>query len=173
MGRSAHSAPDVVLVWAQAHDGVIGADNTIPWHLPEDLAHFKRATMGRAVVMGRKTWDSLPERNRPLPGRRNIVVTRQPDWHGYGAEPAPSVSAALALVFPDPVCVIGGSAVFAEVWPAATELLVTEVDLDVAGDTFAPQIGPEFRLADDGDWQRSSQSGIAFRFRRYVRTAPD
>jgi dihydrofolate reductase len=160
----------VVLVWAQTPSGVIGADNTIPWHLPEDLAHFKRATMGHAVVMGRKTWDSLPERNRPLPGRRNIVVTRQPDWYGYGGEPAPSVSAAIALVLPEPVCVIGGSAVYAAAMPAATELVVTEVDLAIDGDAFAPAIGSDWSVFDDGDWQRSQAGGTAFRIRRYRRT---
>jgi dihydrofolate reductase len=164
------TASPVVLVWAQTPSGVIGANNTIPWHLPEDLAHFKAATMGRAVVMGRKTWDSLPERNRPLPGRRNIVVTRQPDWYGYGGEPAPSVAAAIALVLPDPVCVIGGTAIFAAAMSAATELVVTEVDLDVDGDAFAPAIGPQWAVADNGDWQHSKAGGTRYRIRRYRRS---
>jgi dihydrofolate reductase len=162
------SAP-VILIWAQTPNRVIGSDNDIPWHLPEDLAHFKRVTMGSAVVMGRRTWDSLPERNRPLPGRRNIVVTRQPDWYAYGAEPAPSVPAALALVLPEPVAVIGGAQIFDAALPAATELVVTEVDLDVSGDTFGPTIGADWTIAEDGEWQRSKAGGTAFRIRRYVR----
>ncbi|WP_068276587.1 dihydrofolate reductase [Aldersonia kunmingensis] len=164
------SSTPVRLVWAQTPTGVIGSGNDIPWHLPEDLAHFKRVTMGSAVVMGRKTWDSLPERNRPLPGRRNIVVTRQADWYGYGAEPAPSVRAAIALVLPDPVAVIGGAQIYDAALPAATELVVTEVDLDVSGDAFAPAIGPEWTIAEDGEWQRSKAAGTAFRIRRYVRS---
>jgi len=83
------------LIYARARNGVIGAGGTLPWHLPADLAHFKAITQGCPVIMGRKTWDSLPPRFRPLPGRRNIVVTRQVDWHSAGAERALSLAQAL------------------------------------------------------------------------------
>ena len=83
------------LIFARAANGVIGLDGTMPWHLPEDMAHFKQQTAGAPVIMGRKTWDSLPPRFRPLPGRRNIVVTRQPDWHAEGAQRAASLQEAL------------------------------------------------------------------------------
>lgn len=159
----------VGLIWAQTPAGVIGRDGGIPWHLPEDLAHFKQSTLSAAVVMGRRTWDSLPARNRPLPGRRNIVVTRQPEWSATGAESAPSVDAALDLVAD--AWVIGGAEIYREALQRASELLVTEVHVDVDGDTFAPAIGDEFTLVDDGAWQQSRVDGTRFRFRRYVRTS--
>ena len=87
----------VRLVWAQGHDGAIGRDNTIPWHVPEDMARFKELTIGYPVIMGRKTWDSLPPRFRPLPGRLNVVITRQPHWLAEGAQVAHSLQEALAL----------------------------------------------------------------------------
>ena len=134
----------VGLIWAQTPTGVIGRDGAIPWHLPEDLAHFKQATAGSAVVMGRRTWESLPARNRPLPGRRNIVVTRQPEWSAPGAEKAPSVDAALDLAALDlakTAWVIGGAEIYRTAMHRASELLVTEVDIDVDGDAFAPITG--------------------------------
>ena len=164
----------VGLIWAQTPTGVIGRDGAIPWHLPEDLAHFKQATAGSAVVMGRRTWESLPARNRPLPGRRNIVVTRQPEWSAPGAEKAPSVDAALDLAALDlakTAWVIGGAEIYRTAMHRASELLVTEVDIDVDGDAFAPVIGAEFALVDDGAWQQSRADGTRFRFRRYLATS--
>src|SRR5690606_8434905 len=96
---------DVTLVWAQARGGVIGRDNSSPWHNPEDMAFFKDATMGKPVVMGRLTWDSLPPKFRPLPGRRNIVVTRNAEWSAEGAETATSLEDALTLAGEDEVVV--------------------------------------------------------------------
>ena len=90
-------APKVGLIWAQAEGAVIGRDGGMPWHVPEDLAHFKALTLGSPVVMGRGTWDSLDPRWRPLPGRRNIVITRRSDWSADGAERAGSVDEALAV----------------------------------------------------------------------------
>jgi dihydrofolate reductase len=84
------------LIYARAANGVIGQQGRLPWHLPEDLAHFKRSTLGCPVIMGRKTWDSLPQKFRPLPGRDNIVITRQTDWHGSGAKPVASLDAVFA-----------------------------------------------------------------------------
>ncbi|PJC14207.1 MAG: dihydrofolate reductase, partial [Comamonadaceae bacterium CG_4_9_14_0_8_um_filter_60_18] len=89
------------LIFARARNGVIGANNTLPWHLPEDMAHFKRLTLGCPVIMGRKTWDSLPHKFRPLPGRTNIVVTRQTHWQAEGAQVAHSIEQGCAMCPPD------------------------------------------------------------------------
>lgn len=160
--------PQVVLVWAQARNGVIGRDNTIPWHIPEDMAHFKDVTLGRPVVMGRKTWDSLPPRFRPLPGRPNIVLTRQAGWAADGTETATSVEQALQLVGSD-VCVIGGSQIYASAMPFATKLIVTEVDADFDGDAYAPPIGSEWITQAAGEWLTSAKSGTRYRFVTYTR----
>ena len=155
------------LIWAQTPDGVIGADNAIPWHLPEDMAHFKAVTLGHPVIMGRKTWDSLPPRFRPLPGRRNIVVTRQANWSAPGAERADSVERAIALV--DDGWVIGGSEIYSAAMPFADRLVVTVVDLDVDGDSHAPTVGPQWSATDEGDWLLSESTGTRYRFRRFER----
>jgi dihydrofolate reductase len=127
------------LVAAVARGEVIGRGGTLPWHLPEDMARFRELTMGHPVVMGRRTWDSLPDRFRPLPGRRNVVVTRNETWAADGAERAGSLDDALELLEDTPQgFVIGGAEVFAEALPLADELLLTEIDLEVEGDTFFP-----------------------------------
>ena len=129
----------VSLVAAVARGGVIGDGDTIPWHLPEDLAFFRELTLGSPVVMGRRTWDSIPDRFRPLPGRRNIVMTRNPDWQAEGAERAASLDDALDLVDgAEQVYVIGGAEIFEAALPRADELVLTEVALDVEGDTLFP-----------------------------------
>lgn len=155
------------LIWAQTPKGIIGRDNTIPWRVPEDMAHFKDVTWGHPVVMGRRTWDSLPPRFRPLAGRRNIVVTRQPEWAADGAERAGSLQQALELAGDGPVWVAGGGEIYRAAMPLATELMVTEVDADVDGDTLAPVIDPEWQ-ANDEPWQEST-TGLRYRFRRYLR----
>jgi dihydrofolate reductase len=136
----------VGLVWAQAANGIIGADGTLPWRLPEDLARFKALTMGSTVVMGRATWDSLPASVRPLPGRHNVVLTRQPGWTAPGAEVAGSLEAALDRH--GDVWVIGGASVYTAALPLADVLVVTELAVEVEGDTLAPDIGPEWEVAD-------------------------
>lgn len=160
----------VSLLAAVARGGVIGRDGTIPWRLPEDMARFRELTMGHAVVMGRRTWDSLPDRFRPLPGRRNVVVTRNPAWAAEGAERAGSLEEALDLVASaEKVFVIGGAEIYEAALPRADELLLTEVDLDVEGDTLFP------------DWDRTvfvemsreehvSADGTRFAFVRYSRS---
>ncbi|MFE6747382.1 dihydrofolate reductase [Kitasatospora purpeofusca] len=164
------------LIWAQTPDGVIGADNTMPWHLPEDLAHFKATTLGRPVVMGRRTWESLPARFRPLPGRRNIVVTRNPQWSADGADRAGSLDEALELAAAEPgtgtaaeTWVIGGGQLYRQVIDRAVTLSVTEVDLSVPGDTYAPAVGPVWSVAEDGGPQVSA-SGVRYRIRTYTRS---
>ncbi|WP_136709894.1 dihydrofolate reductase [Agromyces sp. H66] len=167
------SGPEIGLIWAEARGGVIGAGGGMPWHVPEDLAHFKELTGGSPVVMGRKTWESLPERFRPLPGRRNIVVTRQPDWSAEGAEAAGSVDEALALAASDAspaqtIWVIGGAEVFSAVMDRADRLEVTELDLTVDGDTFGPEMDGSWQVADvdPAEGWHTSTSGIRYRFLR-------
>lgn len=163
----------VALVWAQAHGGVIGRAGTIPWDVPEDLAHFARVTAGAAVVMGRRTWDSLPPRFRPLPGRRNIVVTRQADWSAAGAERAGSVPEALAgaAASDGPIWVIGGAEVYAAAIPDADVLEVTEIDAAVDGDAHAPAIDGSWTPseADPAEGWHTSRTGLRYRFVRYER----
>ncbi|MCS5714904.1 dihydrofolate reductase [Herbiconiux sp. CPCC 205716] len=176
----------VSLIWAEARGGVIGDGGGIPWHVPEDMAHFRELTAGSAVVMGRKTWDSLPERFRPLPGRRNVVVTRSEDWTADGAERAGSVEAAVATgatsgmsdratdggasAEPEEVWVIGGGEIYRQALPLADRLEVTEIDLAVDGDTRAPAIDDEVwqRSAETEAWQES-RTGIRYRFVTYRR----
>jgi dihydrofolate reductase len=159
----------VRLIWAEAHDRVIGAGGGIPWHLPGEQAMFKQRTMGSTVVMGRATWESLPPRWRPLPGRRNIVLTHDPGWAADGAETATSVTEVLARH--DDLWVIGGAAVYAAFLPHADLVVRTEVDLDVDGDTRAPELGDEWRRLPGAStaWQTSGV-GPRFRVVEYVRT---
>jgi dihydrofolate reductase len=168
---------NVGLIWAQTPDCVIGADNAIPWRLPEDTAHFKAATLGHPVVMGRKTWNSLPPRFRPLVGRRNIVVTRDPRWTTEGAERAGSITEALELAAaPSPrqtaptntAWVIGGGEIYRAALEHATMLSVTEVDATVDGDVYAPAVDASWTVSEDTGWQ-SSTSGLRYRIRRYTR----
>ena len=131
--------PELVLIAAVARNGVIGKDNQLLWHLPEDMRFFKEATLGHAVIMGRKTWESLPPRFRPLPGRRNIVVTHNARFDAPGAEVVPSLDAALALLAAAPCAfVIGGAQLYAQALPRAQRLLLTELDRDFDGDAHFP-----------------------------------
>ncbi len=156
------------LIYARARNGVIGFNNKLPWHLPEDLAHFKRTTMGSPVIMGRKTWDSLPPRFRPLPGRQNVVLTRQPDWHAQGAVRAGSVEEAQAL-FPtgSSAWVIGGAEVYAQALPLAESVVVTEIDADFEGDAFAPTLAAPWREASRES--HIAGNGLSYSFVAYRR----
>src|SRR3546814_6210970 len=131
--------PQVTIVVARADNGVIGKDGKLPWHLPADLRHFKRVTSGTAMIMGRKTFDSLPGL---LPGRRHIVLTRAPDWQAEGAEVAHSVDGALRLAGPDRVSVIGGAEIIDLFLPQAYAIELTEVHYDAEGDTTLPAPDP-------------------------------
>ncbi|MDM0034560.1 dihydrofolate reductase [Variovorax sp. J22P271] len=153
------------LILARAANGVIGLDGVMPWHLPEDMAHFKRQTAGAPVIMGRKTWDSIPPRFRPLVGRRNIVVTRNADWQADGAERAGSLQEAIALceqARSDEAWVIGGAQIYAEAQPLAQRVVLTEIARDYEGDAWAPAFGP--------DWHETSReahvaaNGLPFSF---------
>ena len=118
---------------------VIGRDGDMPWHLPEDLAHFKATTMGHTMVMGRKTYDAI---GRALPGRRTIVITRQEGWHAPGVEVAHSLADALALAGPTEVFVIGGGQVYREAMPFADQMMLTEIEQSPEGDAFFPRSTP-------------------------------
>lgn len=158
------------LIFARARNGVIGRDGVMPWHLPEDLAHFKAKTAGCPVIMGRKTWESLPPRFRPLPGRRNIVVTRQPDWQAAGAERAASLQDAIALCAGAPQAwVTGGAGLFREALPYADTAEVTWIDADFAGDTHAPELGPEWR--EVARTRHMAAGGLAYDFATYINTS--
>jgi dihydrofolate reductase len=160
----------VAMIWAQARDGIIGAAGGLPWHLPEDLQLFRALTTGSTVVMGRRTWESLPERFRPLPGRTNVVLTSAPGWSAEGARRAGSVAEVLAAH--DSLWVIGGGAVYAAFLPYADRLVVTDVDVLVDGDTWAPVVGDGWervaRTPDEG-WSFSSSSGLRYAVSEYAR----
>ena len=157
------------LIYARAANGVIGRDNAMPWHLPEDMAHFKQLTQGHPVIMGRKTWDSLPPRFRPLPGRTNIVVTRQPGWQADGALRAGNLEEAIALCPADATIawVIGGAQIYAQALPLAQRVEVTEIARDFDGDAHAPTLGPEWVEAERS--HHVSSQGLPFSFVSYVR----
>jgi dihydrofolate reductase len=157
------------MIWAQSRNGVIGRDGDLPWHIPEDWRHFRRTTGNDAVVHGRASWEALPAKNRPLPGRRNIVLTRQPDYDAPGAELAHSLPAALDLLDGDDAWICGGGQVYSDAMPLADLLVVTEVDAEIDGDTHAPEIGSEWGEPEVGDWIESS-SGLRFRVLTYRRT---
>lgn len=156
------------LIFARAANGVIGSNNTLPWHLPEDMAHFKRTTLGCPVIMGRKTWDSLPPKFRPLPGRLNVVVTRQPDWHAEGAMCAHSLPEAMALCPADSdAWVIGGAEIYAQALPLASTAVVTDIEASYEGDAYAPQFGPEW--IETARIQQISATGLSFSFVTYCK----
>ncbi len=157
------------LIFARAANGVIGVGNALPWHLPEDLAHFKRTTLGCPVIMGRKTWDSLPPKFRPLPGRINIVVTRQPAWQAQGAQRAGSIAEAMALCpVEGEAWVIGGAEIYAQALPQASKAVVTEIDAPFEGDAFAPQFGPDW--VEITRERQTSATGLGFSFVTYQRS---
>lgn len=163
--------PIIGMIWAQTVDGVIGRDGSMPWHLPEDMAHFRRTTQGHPVIMGRRTWESFPEKYRPLPGRTNFVVSRQePDPADYpGAVVVRSLEEALrearSSVGSDQIWIIGGGQVYAEAAPRADVALVTVIDSSVEGDTYAPVLANSWNLAgvDPSEGWSTSTNGTRFR----------
>jgi dihydrofolate reductase len=154
------------LIFARAAHGVIGFNNALPWHLPEDLAHFKRTTLGCPVIMGRKTWDSLPHKFRPLPGRLNIVVTRQSGWQAAGALCAHSLPEAMALCPANSdAWVIGGAEIYTLALPLASTAVVTDIEASFEGDAYAPQFGPEW--TETARARQVSSTGLNFSFITY------
>jgi dihydrofolate reductase len=158
----------VHMIWAEAADRVIGADGTIPWHVPEDQANFKRLTMGGTVVMGRATWDSLPARFRPLDGRRNVVLTRDPGWSAEGATVAHGIDD--IDLHDGEIWIMGGAAVYSAFLPKAEHILRTTVDLEVKGETRAPELTADWVLSSDSGWQ-TSVSGVRFVIEEFTRSA--
>ena len=128
----------VSLVVARADNGVIGSDNALPWRIPADLQHFKRLTLGKPVVMGRRTFESI---GKPLPGRENIVLTRDPGWQAEGVTVAGNLADALTADVPE-IAIIGGAQVYAEAMPFATHVHLTEVHAEPEGDTVLPPFAP-------------------------------
>jgi len=158
--------PIVTLIAAVAGNGAIGRDNALLVHLPGDLPRFKQLTLGRPVIMGRKTWDSI---GRPLPGRRNIVITRNTDWTATGAERAGSLEAALALAADaERVCVIGGAEIYALALPRADELQLTEIEADFDGDAFFPE-WPREAFDCVAEEPHETPQGLRYRYVTYRR----
>lgn len=167
------------MIWAQSSSGVIGKKGDMPWHLPEDLAHFKAVTLGMPVIMGRRTWESLPERFRPLPGRLNIVVTRNRDFVANGAQTVANLDDAFELINSQygqgsdeaevDAWIMGGGELYRHGMPHADTLMVTQIFIDVQGaDTFAPEIDESWQLVSPGEVLQSS-TGLKFKFERYGR----
>lgn len=161
--------PTISLVASVARDGGIGHAGKLLVHLPGDLPRFKRMTMGAPMVMGRKTWDSI---GRPLPGRRSIVVSRDPGWQAAGAERAASLEEALALAGEsERVFVIGGAEIFALALPLADELELTEIDAEFPADAFFPAWNrADFRQTSSEP--QATPEGLAYRYASYRRTTP-
>jgi dihydrofolate reductase len=162
------SAGDLGLIWAQSTSGVIGRSGSIPWDVPEDLIRFKELTVGRTVVMGRRTWDSLPARFRPLPGRRNVVLSHQTDFTADGATVVPSLDD--AVTDPD-TWVIGGEQIYTLALPLANRCEVTEIDIDLPrddGDAVAPVLDATW-AGTPGEWQ-VSRAGLRYRVHSYYRS---
>jgi len=164
---------ELVIIAAVARNRVIGKDNRLLWNIPEDMAHFKALTSGHTVIMGRKTWESLPPRFRPLPGRRNIVISRQADYTAPGAEVADSLENALKLASTQgpaadsmvaaTVFIIGGEQIYRQAMAVADRLEITEVDLEPEGDAWFPEIAAV-------DWERTAKiEGAGFTFVSWCR----
>ncbi|GAA2180798.1 dihydrofolate reductase [Leucobacter tardus] len=188
----------VGMIWAEARGGAIGRGGEMPWHLPEDLAHFKEQTWGAPVIMGRRTWESLPERFRPLPGRENVVVTSDDHYDARGAVRVASLEAALDRTrgtvqaeraehleqlaaadgaacqspgeWPEVgVWIIGGGTLYRAALDLATDVVITRIDLDVPdADTYAPEIGADWECTRS-DGPHTSRTGLDYRFEWYRR----
>lgn len=153
--------PEIIMILARAANGVIGADGNIPWHIPADLRHFKQVTKDRPMIMGRKTFDSLPG---ILEGRRHIVLTRDADWAEEGAEPAQSVEEALRLANGPHVCVIGGAEIYRLFLPIADRIELTEIDAEPKGDTVIEAFDKKVwkQVAREKHKAENGQPGFAF-----------
>ncbi len=179
-GEGAETLTGIGLVWAQTGSGVIGKDGTMPWHVPEDLRHFSRLTTGHPVIMGRKTWESFPAKYRPLPGRTNIVVTRQHSWadspEARGAVVVSSLDAALLESQFAPggqnVWIIGGGEIYRQSMDIANVAVVTVIDSDIDGDTFAPEFGGAWNLeaTQPAEGWLTAKNGTNYRIATWRRT---
>ena len=158
----------VSMIVAMDQDRLIGRDNALPWHLPADLAFFKRTTMGKPIVMGRKTWESI---GRPLPGRQNIVVTRNPNFDAAGCELADSIEAALALAGDvDEIMLIGGAGLYAQAMPLASQLYLTRIHHSFAdGDAWFPEIENNWTVVERQDFDPDQDNPYPYSFIKFVR----
>ncbi len=156
----------LTLIVATERQRGIGINNTLPWRLPEDLAFFKRTTTGHTIIMGRKTFDSI---GRPLPNRRNIVVTRNPDWSHPGVETAGSLQDAVSMAGDGEAFVIGGAQIYIESLPLASKLIVTEIDADIECDAFFPAIDPAVWAQVSREVHHSDSAGLDYAFAIYQR----
>lgn len=162
------SSPRIALIAAVARNGAIGKDNALLWHLPEDLKFFKRTTLGCPVIMGRKTYDSI---GRPLPGRRNIVITRQADWSASGVDTASSLTEALSLAADAPkVFIIGGAQIYEQALPLVQDIVLTEVDADYDADAFFPA-WDRSAFEETSRERHQTDTGLAYAFVTYQRTS--
>ncbi|WP_119395895.1 dihydrofolate reductase [Salinibius halmophilus] len=161
----------IAMIWAMANNGVIGKGNQLPWHLPEDLQHFKAKTTGKPVIMGRKTFESI---GRPLPNRENIVITRDPHWHHEGVEVFHDTQSAVSyanslLTGAGEIIVMGGGQIYQALLPLANRLYITKVDVDIDGDAYAPEV-------DWAQWTEienethTSKNGMRYRICEYKRS---
>jgi dihydrofolate reductase len=151
---------ELFLIYARARNGVIGRDNGLPWHIPADLKHFKALTLGKPMIMGRKTFESFPA---PLTDRRHIVLTRDATWAHAGAEVAHTVEQALAMAGEEEIAVVGGAEIYALFLPLAHRIELTEVDLAPEGDTTVPPLAPQWReIARESHAAQDSRPGFAF-----------
>ena len=156
-----HESRRVSIIVAMARNQVIGIDNTLPWHLPEDLKHFKALTMGHHMIMGRKTYESI---GRPLPGRTTVIVSRDPDYRVAGCVTASSLDAALAACGDDPeVFFVGGANLYAQALPYAQRLYLTEIQREVAGDAYFPEFDRSAWCETASDCH-VSEAGLAYCF---------
>ncbi len=171
MNTESSSARPLTLVVAMAHDRVIGIGNKLPWHLPEDLQHFKRTTLNHCMIMGRNTFESI---GKALPGRRSIVLTRQTNWSHVGVESACDLAAALRLAQQQPqqsVFVVGGAQVYEQALPIASQVIATEIELTVKGDAFFPALDPNIWVPHSSTGAQSS-SGLKYKITHYRRVNP-
>ncbi|KAF1039771.1 MAG: Dihydrofolate reductase [Herbaspirillum frisingense] len=159
-------AGNLTIVVATDLNNGIGINNTLPWRLPEDLAHFKRTTSGHAILMGRKTFESI---GRPLPNRRNIVITRNTGWQHEGVETAASLQAAAALTGAEPAFVIGGAQIYAEALPLVNRLIVTRIEQAFDCDAFFPALEADAWKETARESYRSETSGFNYAFVTYER----
>lgn len=151
---------DLFLIYARARNGTIGRDNALPWHIPADLKHFKALTLGKPMIMGRKTFESFPS---PLPGRRHIVLTRDATWAREGAEVAHDVESALAMAGEGEIAIVGGAEIYALFMDRANRVELTEIDLEVAGDAHMPPLSPAWReVARESHPARDGRPAFAF-----------
>ncbi len=165
--------PDIVLIYARAANGAIGNEGDLPWRLPADLKRFKALTIGKPMIMGRKTFESLPGL---LPGRRHIVLSQRDDWQADGAELAGSVNAAIALASEGnesgEIAVIGGAAIYDLFWPLASRIELTQIHEDYPGDTFMKAPGAQWTLAAE-EHHPANGTGPAFTFQTFRKAGAD